>query len=45
VADAAVHFKDKTIRVEGRVIVHDGRPRIEIDDPKQIRIIEKETRK
>jgi hypothetical protein len=45
VDDPAVHFKDKTIRVSGKVILKMGRPRIEVDDPKQIRIVEKEDKK
>jgi hypothetical protein len=40
--DPAVHFKDKTIRVKGTVIIKEKRPRIEVDDPKQIEIVEKE---
>ena len=38
----AVHFKDKTIRVKGKVIIKEKRPRIEVDDPKQIQIVEKD---
>jgi hypothetical protein len=41
VDDPAVHFKDKTIRVTGTVILKDERPRIEVDDPKHIQIVEK----
>ena len=41
VADAAVHFKDKTIRVTGTVIIKEERPRIEVDDSKQIQMVEK----
>ena len=41
VDDPAVHFKDKTIRVKGTVIIKEDRPRIEVDDPKQIQIVEK----
>jgi hypothetical protein len=41
VDDPAVHFKDKTIRVTGTVIIKEERPRIEVDDPKQIQIVEK----
>jgi uncharacterized protein (TIGR03067 family) len=40
VDDPAVHFKDKTIRVKGTVIIKEKRPRIEVDDPKQIVIVE-----
>ena len=39
--DPAVHFKDKTIRVSGTVTKEDNRARIVVDDPKQIRIVEK----
>jgi hypothetical protein len=42
VDDPAVHFKDKTIRVKGKVIIKEERPRIEVDDPKQIQIVEKD---
>src|SRR5262245_46298612 len=31
--DPAEHFKDKTIRVTGTVIIKEERPRIEVDDP------------
>jgi DNA/RNA endonuclease YhcR with UshA esterase domain len=41
VEDPAAHFKGKTIRVSGTVIVKEGRPRIEVDDPKQIRLVDK----
>ena len=41
VDDPAVHFKDKTIRVTGTVIIKEERPRIEVDDSKQIQIVEK----
>ena len=42
VDDPAVHFKDKTIRVKGKVIIKQKRPWIEVDDPKQIKIVEEE---
>ena len=42
IADPAAHFKGKTIRVQGTVILKDDRPRIEVDEPKQIRIVEKD---
>jgi DNA/RNA endonuclease YhcR with UshA esterase domain len=41
VDDPAVHFRGKTIRVKGTVIIKEERPRIEVDDPKQIQIVEK----
>jgi hypothetical protein len=40
--DPAVHFKDKIIRVKGKVIIKEKRPRIEVDDAKQIEIVEKD---
>src|SRR6202047_1949005 len=45
VDDPAVHFKDKTIRVKGTVIIKEGRPRIEVEDPKAIRIVSPENLK
>src|SRR5215471_920726 len=45
VDDPAVHFKDKTIRVKGTVIIKEKRPRIEVDDPKQIQIMRKDNKK
>ena len=36
----AEHFRGKTIRVNGTVTRKDDRPRIEISDPKAIRLIE-----
>jgi hypothetical protein len=45
VDDPAVHFKDKTVRVKGTVILKEERPRIEVDDPKQIQVVEKEKEK
>jgi hypothetical protein len=38
--DPAEHFRGKTIRVTGTVIRKEDRPRIEITDPKSIRLIE-----
>lgn len=38
--DPAEHFRGKTIRVSGVVTRKDDRPRIEIDDPKAIHLIE-----
>jgi hypothetical protein len=34
--EPAAHFKDKTIKVTGKVTLKEKRPRIEVDDPKQI---------
>jgi DNA/RNA endonuclease YhcR with UshA esterase domain len=45
VDDPAVHFKGKTIQVQGTLIIKDNRPRIEVDDPKQIQIVEKEKKR
>jgi hypothetical protein len=38
--DPAAHFKDKKIRATGKVKEVDGVPRIEIDDAKQIRLVQ-----
>jgi hypothetical protein len=38
--DPAEHFRGKTIRVTGKVIRKEERPRIEVSDPKSIRLIE-----
>ena len=37
--DPAGHFKGKTIRVTGLVIVKDNQPQIEVDDPRQIEAV------
>jgi DNA/RNA endonuclease YhcR with UshA esterase domain len=39
--DPAEHFKGKTIRVSGTVTKENDRPRIVVEDPKQIKIVEK----
>jgi len=39
VEEPAGHFKGKTIRVTGTVIIKEKRPRIEVDDPKQIETV------
>jgi hypothetical protein len=39
VKEPAGHFKGKTIRVTGKVIISEQRPRIEIDHAKQIEIV------
>jgi hypothetical protein len=41
VDDPAGHFKGKTIRVSGKVIRKDDRPRIEVDAATQIKVVEK----
>src|SRR5262249_52334481 len=40
--DPAGHFKGKTIRVTGVVMVKDNQPQIEVDDPRQIEVVEKQ---
>jgi hypothetical protein len=40
VEDPAAHFRGKTIRVTGTVTLKDERPRIEVSDPKAIKLIE-----
>jgi hypothetical protein len=40
IADPAGHFKAKTVRVTGTVILKEERPRIEVDDPGQIEVVE-----
>ncbi|HVS38574.1 MAG TPA: hypothetical protein VMS17_23665 [Gemmataceae bacterium] len=39
--DPAVYYKGKTIRVMGTVVVYDGEPRIEIERPDQIKVVDK----
>ncbi len=39
--DPAVYYKGKTIRVTGTVTVYDGEPRIEVEKPEQIQVVEK----
>jgi DNA/RNA endonuclease YhcR with UshA esterase domain len=39
--DPALHFKGKTIRVQGVVTLKDNRPQIEVDDPGQVEVVEK----
>jgi hypothetical protein len=39
--DPAAHFKGKTIRVTGVVTLKDQRHQIEVDDPRQIEVVEK----
>jgi hypothetical protein len=41
VDDPALHFKGKTIRDTGVVMLKDNRPRIGVDDPRQIEVVEK----
>lgn len=39
--DPAAHFKGKTVRVTGKVMLYKDRPQIVLDDPEQIRVVEK----
>jgi DNA/RNA endonuclease YhcR with UshA esterase domain len=41
VDNIGAHFKGKTIRVTGTVILYRDRPEIKVDDPDQIKIIDK----
>ncbi len=38
--DPALRFKGRTIRVAGVVTLKDNRPRIDVDDPGQIEVVE-----
>src|SRR5208282_3020384 len=40
IENPAAHFKGKTIRVQGTVILKELRPYIEVDDPGQIEVVE-----
>jgi hypothetical protein len=40
IEDPAEHFRDKTIRATGTVKEVDDIPRIEVDDPEQVKVIE-----
>jgi DNA/RNA endonuclease YhcR with UshA esterase domain len=39
--DPAGHFKGQVIRVTGVVTLKDNQPQIEVDDPRQIQVVEK----
>jgi hypothetical protein len=41
IADPATHFRGKSIRVRGCVMVFEERPYLPVHDPDQIRIVEK----
>jgi hypothetical protein len=41
VSDPAGHFRDRTVRATGTVKEVDGVPRIEIDEAKQLRVVER----
>ncbi len=45
VEDPAAHFKGKTIRVTGTVTLFREHPQIKVEDPKQIRVVEKKKEK
>ena len=38
----AGHFKGRVIRVTGVVMLKDNRPQIDVNDPRQIEVVEKE---
>jgi DNA/RNA endonuclease YhcR with UshA esterase domain len=38
--DPARHFQGKTIRVQGVVTLKENRPQLEVDDPRQIEVVE-----
>jgi hypothetical protein len=39
IADPADHYFKKTIRVSGKVTLHEGWPRIEVNEAKQIELV------
>ncbi len=39
--DPAAHFKGKIIQVTGKVTLYMNRPEIRVDDPEQIKVVEK----
>jgi DNA/RNA endonuclease YhcR with UshA esterase domain len=39
VDDPAAHFKGKTVRVTGTVTLQEKRPRVVVNDPKQLRLV------
>jgi DNA/RNA endonuclease YhcR with UshA esterase domain len=39
--DPAAYYKGKTIRVTGTVTLYNDRPQIKVEDPQQIRVVEK----
>jgi DNA/RNA endonuclease YhcR with UshA esterase domain len=41
VADPAEHYKGKKVHVTGTVTLYNERPQIKVEDPKQIKIVEK----
>jgi hypothetical protein len=42
VKDPAAHFKGKSIRVTGTVTVEEKRPRIVVEDPKQVEVVNRQ---
>ncbi len=41
IADPLAHFKGKAVRVTGTVILYNGKPQIKVDDPGQIKVVDK----
>jgi DNA/RNA endonuclease YhcR with UshA esterase domain len=39
VKSPATHYRDKTVRIQGRVTLYRDRPQIVVDDPKQLRLL------
>ena len=39
--DPRTHFKGKTIQVTGTVTLHQSKPQIKVDDPEQIKVVDK----
>jgi DNA/RNA endonuclease YhcR with UshA esterase domain len=42
IKDPAAHFRDKKIRVRGRIEEHQGRPQIKVEQPGQIEVVEED---
>jgi DNA/RNA endonuclease YhcR with UshA esterase domain len=41
IADPAAHFKGKTVYVSGTVTLYQNRPQIQVEEPGQIKVVEK----
>ena len=41
IEDPATHYKDKTIRVKGKVLLYNNRPEIKVTGPEQIEVVDK----
>jgi DNA/RNA endonuclease YhcR with UshA esterase domain len=41
VADPKAFYKGKTVRVTGTVSLYENKPQIKVDDPEQIKVVEK----